>query len=386
MAKQERVSTDYPGVYYIMGKEVGTGKPERIYYIFYRKNGKQIEEKAGRAGKDAMTAAKASKIRVNRMKESGQSNADKRAALEAEKAAEAGKWTFDKLWEAYQENRTIKGIKTDQNRYDNHIKTLFGHKEPAEVVPLDVDRLRLRMLKTHAPATVHKTLELLRRIANFGKKKNLTSGLSFTIEMPTVDNEKTEVLKPSQLKKLLEILDKHGTEQAALIMKLALFTGMRRGEILKLTWQDVDFRRGFVFLPDPKGGQSQKIPLNPAALNVLKQVPKPKKKSPYVFPGKRGQQKTCIRRAVNALKKEAGLPDDFRAMHGLRHVYASTLVENGVDLYQVQKLLTHKSAKMTARYSHLSDKALKDAASTAATAILKTAKKKTKKKKTGTAN
>ena len=73
-------------------------------------------------------------------------------------------------------------------------------------------------------------------------------------------------------------------------------------------------------------------------------------------------------------------------MHGLRHVYASTLVENGVDLYQVQKLLTHKSAKMTARYSHLSDKALKDAASTAATAILKTAKKKTKKKKTGTAN
>ena len=61
MAKQERGSTDYPGVYYIMGKEVGTGRPERIYYIFYRKNGKQIEEKAGRAGKDAMTAAKARK-------------------------------------------------------------------------------------------------------------------------------------------------------------------------------------------------------------------------------------------------------------------------------------------------------------------------------------
>lgn len=369
MPIQERHKTDYPGVYFIIGTEAGTGKPERIFYIMYRKDKKQVHEKAGRAGKDAMTAAKAAKIRVERMKAGGLSNEQRRAALEAQKAAEAGRWTFNKLWNQYQETKPIKGIGTDQNRYENHIKPLFGDKGPAEVLPLDVDRLRLKMLKTHSPATVKNTLELFRRIANYGLKKRLCPGLSFIVEMPQVDNEKTESLKPGQLKKLLEVLGNHGTEPAALIMKLALFTGMRRGEILKLQWSDIDLKKGFVFLSDPKGGQSQKLPLNPAAVEVLKQCPR-HKKSLYVFPGKRGQQRTCIRRAVNNLKKEAGLPADFRAMHGLRHVYASTLVESGVDLYRVQKLLTHKSQKMTARYSHLSDKTLKEAAATAAAAIL----------------
>lgn len=379
---QNREKTSYPGVY-SMEALGADGKPDRVYMLRYRKDGTQTEEKAGYA-RQGMTAAKANHIRAARIN-GEMTNEQRRAALEAEKAAEAGRWTFGRLWEQYQETNPIKGIRTDKNRYENHIKPLFDNKEPQEVVPLDVDRLRLKMLKTYSPATVKNTLELFRRIANYGVKKKLCPGLQFIVEMPKVDNEKTEVLKPGQIKKLLKVLDKHGTEPAALIMKLALFTGMRRGEILKLQWSDVDLKAGFAFLAEPKGGKGQNIPLSPEAIKVLKQCPK-HETSPLVFPGQRGQQKTCIRRAVNALKKEAGLPDDFRAMHGLRHVYASTLVENGIDLYQVQKLLTHKSPKMTARYSHLSDQTLKDAASTAATAILSTTKKKAKQKKTGTDN
>jgi len=57
---------------------------------------------------------------------------------------------------------------------------------------------------------------------------------------------------------------------------------------------------------------------------------------------------------VNTIKKAAGLPKDFRALHGLRHVYASMLASSGqVDLYTIQKLLTHKSPAMTQRYAHL---------------------------------
>ena len=67
------------------------------------------------------------------------------------------------------------------------------------------------------------------------------------------------------------------------MMKMALYTGMRRGEILKLKWQDVDFQRGFIFISDPKGGPDQKIPLNDTAKDLLETVPKTK--SPYVFPG-----------------------------------------------------------------------------------------------------
>ncbi|MEW6078573.1 MAG: site-specific integrase [Thermodesulfobacteriota bacterium] len=187
--------------------------------------------------------------------------------------------------------------------------------------------------------------------------------------MPEKDNEKTETLSPKQLTRLIEVLNEHGTEPAALIMKLALFTGMRRGEILKLQWQDVDLQKGFIFLADPKGGQSQKLPLSPAAVEVLKQCPR-HKTSLYVFPGRHGGKRATTKRLIDKLKNEAGLPDDFRPLHGLRHVYASTLVESGVDLYRVQKLLTHKSTAMTQRYSHLKDETLRSAAVTAAAAIL----------------
>jgi integrase len=66
---------------------------------------------------------------------------------------------------------------------------------------------------------------------------------------------------------------------------------------------------------------------------------------------------------VNDIKKKAGLPKDFRPLHGLRHAYASMLASSGqVDMYTLQKLLTHKSPQMTQRYAHLRDETLKKAA------------------------
>ena len=65
-----------------------------------------------------------------------------------------------------------------------------------------------------------------------------------------------------------------------------------------------------------------------------------------------------------ALGVKANLPEDFRPFHGLRHTYASWLASSGnVDLYSLQKLLTHGSSKMTERYAHLADEALKRSAS-----------------------
>jgi integrase len=89
-----------------------------------------------------------------------------------------------------------------------------------------------------------------------------------------------------------------------------------------------------------------------------------------VFPGKNGGERKDIKRQVNRIKKAAGLPKDFRPLHGLRHVYASMLASSGqVDMYTLQKLLTHKSPQMTQRYAHLRDETLKAAAEVASDAI-----------------
>jgi integrase len=92
----------------------------------------------------------------------------------------------------------------------------------------------------------------------------------------------------------------------------------------------------------------------------------PRTDSPYVFPGRNGGQLQTIRKPVNRIKEAAGLPVDFRPLHGLRHVYASMLASSGkVDMYQLQRLLTHKDFTMTQRYAHLRDDALKRAADVA---------------------
>jgi integrase len=143
-------------------------------------------------------------------------------------------------------------------------------------------------------------------------------------------------------------------------MKLALFTGMRRGELFNLKWSDIDSRNGFITIRDPKGGEDQRIPLNPEARQILDSHPKTK--SLYVFPGRSGNKRTDINKQVKRIKEQAGLPKSFRALHGLRHVYASILASSGkVDMYTLQKLLTHKGPAMTQRYAHLRDDALKSA-------------------------
>jgi integrase len=369
MPAQKRYKTKYPGVYYINGKTVGTKKTERIYYIAYRKDGKQIQENAGRQYQDDMTPARAAQVRTNRIQGKELSNKEQREAEKVAKEAEASRWTISRLWKEYKKNNPkLKGIVTDENRFENHIKPKFGNKEPNEIIPLDVDRLRIKLLKTKAPGTVKNVLELLRRIINFGVKKNLCIGIDFTIEMPKVDNEKTEDLTPKQLTRLLKAIDEDTNIWAANMMRMALFTGMRRGEMFKLKWKDVDFNRGFINIKDPKGGPDQKIPLNDAARELLESHPRTRSK--FVFPGRRGKQRTDIKHQVNRIKAEAGLPDDFRALHGLRHVYASMLASSGeVGMYTLQKLLTHKDPKMTQRYAHLRDEALKRASEVAGNII-----------------
>jgi len=366
MPAQKRHKTDYVGVYYIWGKHLVTGKPEKIFYITYRKNGKLISEKAGRASQD-MTPARANRQRSDKISGKVPTNAEKRLMEQAEKTKETQKWTLEKLWDAYKKAKPeLKGWKT--GTYDSqwsHLRDCFGKKEPFEITPLDVDRLHNKLIKTKSSQTVKHILKLLRILCNFAKDHGLSNGLSFKIKMPTVDNSKTEDLSPAMLNKLLDAIQKDDHPQAGVMMLMALYTGMRRGEMFRLCWDDVDFDRGFIKIINPKSGISQKIPLNEACRNLLKDH-KRIEKSPFVFPGRKGEQATDITKAVNKIKSAAGLPKDFRPLHGLRHVYASMLASSGkVDMYTLQKLLTHKDPKMTQRYAHLRDETLKKASSLA---------------------
>ena len=364
----------YTGVFYRIGKRVGQKGDEKIYYVTFKKDGKKIETKVGRQYLDQMTPARANQERIKLIEGIAKTGKEKRLEKKAKEAEEASRFTINRLWDEYSKQRTHNlNYQKDKNRYEKYVKPHFGKKETQDIYPLDVDRVRLSYLKTHSPQTTKHILALLKRLINFGVKKALCPPLPFTIEMPKVDNVKDDALSEDQLKALFNAIEEDDHPHAGNIMLLALFTGMRRGSLFNLKWDDIDFERGFITLRDPKPGKDDIIPLNDQAQAVLEGHIKTG--SEYVFPGRDGKKRTNAQKSINKIKAAAGLPKDTRPLHSLRHTFASLAVSSGeIDLYTLQRLTTHKTFAMLQRYAHLADKRVKQGGNAAGSAIEKALK------------
>lgn len=274
-----------------------------------------------------------------------------------------------------------KGWIGDKQRYESHIESVIGFKKMDEVTGHDVQKIisAMQLKKTphgkdYAPQTIKHVHSLVKRLYNWAREMEFYEGENpaLRVKPPKVQNERTECLTQDELKNLGVVLDNWWNKGAARIVRFALLTGMRRGEILGLRWEDVNLRKGFVTLHDPKG-QPAVLPLNKAALKVLEDIRDECRHDncEWVFPNKWGNKRTSFNKIWNNIRKNAGIPDGFR-FHGLRHTYASYLASSGeVDLYTLQKLLNHQSPQMTQRYAHLLDEALRKGAEVAGEIFVK---------------
>jgi integrase len=224
-------------------------------------------------------------------------------------------------------------------------------------------------MKGMAPATIWGALEITRRIINFGFRTGMCPRLDFVIKMPQRNNEVVEYLQPEEVARLMDVLDNWPNKPAVRIIRTAMLTGMRRGEIFKLEKRDLDFIQKAITLRNPKGGKTVSIPMNQAVRGLFQEQLADNNKhfpdSPYVFPGIDGRQrKQCS--AAKRIKEAAGLPKSFRMFHGLRHHFAVTLANSGkVSLDMIGELLTHKSIDMTRRYAQFLPDTKREASDTA---------------------
>mgnify|MGYP000851692829 CR=1 FL=1 len=255
----------------------------------------------------------------------------------------------------------------DDYHYRKHLEPRFGFKPLEEITPFDIERMKIELKnglnahgKPYQPATIKHQLVLLRRLFNVAIKWGMYDGKNpmVQVSMPKLDNQITEYMTDDQIKSLLATLETWPCRESSAFVKFAMLTGLRRGEIFKLRWGDVDLERGFITLREPKGGKTTMLPVSKEALDVLKSLPL---QGEFVFPGKGERMRTDFKGPWERIRKAAGLPENFR-FHGLRHNFASHLVSNGVDLAVVGELLTHKDAKTTKRYAHLLPAAVQDAA------------------------
>jgi len=351
MAKREK--TEYPGIFYrIVNRRAKPGKKQKCFYVVFKSAGKVHEEKAGLQFEDNMTASKAARIRAQRIENKRPSPKQRR---------ERAKWTFSALMNEYASRKAQKVNHADMSRFKHYIEPVIGSKRPDEITRKDVDKIRDESLAGKADATIYAGLALISRLAFFGSDNDLCKPLPFRIKKPSLANSrKTECLTQAELERFLKVLDDNPGDTAG-TLKMALFTGMRRGEICKLEWRDIDFERGFITLRDPKGKTDQTIPINTAAQEVLDGQPRDRELV-FGYPNASVAYEHAL-----VLKKKAELPKDFRIYHGLRHTFASMLASSGkVDMYVLQRLMTHKDPKMTQRYAHLRDEALKAGSDVAA--------------------
>ena len=249
MPKQTRYSTAYSGVYF-----VELADDDQSFFIRYKQNGKSFEERAGRSSQ-GWNAEKASFLRKERL--SGVDPLGNFLWNSSVQMDGENYWTFSVIFEAYLRLRPdLKGRENDIYRFRNYIKEDFGERTPSEVVSGDIERFRHKLQNQQLmPATVRHVLELLRRLANYAFKKKFCPGLSFKIQMPTVDNQKTENLTKTQLETLLRVLDDEPDKQVSSIVRLVLYTGLRRGEIFSLKWNDIDFYEKTITIRSKKKGK-----------------------------------------------------------------------------------------------------------------------------------
>jgi len=220
----------------------------------------------------------------------------------------------------------------------------------------DLERFRNQLRETpvhgkkpRADASVNRDMAVLHHIFTKGKEWEFIEENPFdkgkTLRLKE-NNQRLRFLTEDEIEALLAECKGFIRD----IAECALNTGMRRGEILSLQWNQI--RNGQIYLTKTKTETPRQIPINDTLSVMLNRRKRRQQlRSPYVFTHK-GRNIRSVRTAFGSALRRAGI-EDFR-FHDLRHTFASQLIMKGGTLKDVQELLGHKTMQMTMRYAHLS--------------------------------
>ncbi len=161
-------------------------------------------------------------------------------------------------------------------------------------------------------------------------------------------------LSDAERARLLTACQSSPNRVLAPVVVLALATGARKMELLRLTWVEVDLRRARITLHDTKNRERRILPLTGHALEAVQQLAKVRRiDTPLLFPRADGRHPLDIRYAWAQALQEADI-SDFR-FHDLRHSAASYLAMTGASLTELAAVLGHRTLQMVQRYAHLSE-------------------------------
>jgi integrase len=333
------LKTRYPGIFQYVGKS-GTA-----YGISYRTGGKKHREIIGPLLGEAQ-------------KKLAEKKAQSRKGTVLS-AFEKRKIMFEKLKEKYCElQKGEHSFESSKKHFVNAVLEFFKDKRLFQITPLDIEQFKkqrketpVRGGKIRSDVSVNRELEVLRHMLNKAVEWGMLDENPFTRFKDPIffeeRNDRVRFLEEEEIKKLLDVSPPY----LANLIKGAIFTGLRKGDLFNLKWSDVNLERGFLNYREQKKREKLGFKyLNRDMIGLLMEIPKGE--SDFIFLGLDGKPLKDIKRSFHTALKKTGIKD-FR-WYDLRHTSASHLLMRGASMKAVQEHLGHTTIAMTQRYSHLS--------------------------------
>ncbi len=245
----------------------------------------------------------------------------------------------------------------------DHLKEFFKGKYLSEITAESIERYKAKrkaaLVPTRkkkksknpeeprlvSPSTINRELTCLKTCLNRAVDwEKLVRNPAARVKKFREPNAKERILTIVETERMLA----EASEDLRPVLVVALNTGMRKSEILSLRWKDVDFVKGFIHIADSKSGRSRDIPMNSPVFETLHDRSRARE---FVFENPETKARTLdVRTAFKGACRRAEIKGV--RFHDLRHTAASRMVEAGIDLVTVSKILGHASIQMTMRYAH----------------------------------
>ena len=255
--------------------------------------------------------------------------------------------------------------------YKNHLKTRFGAMLLSEVSNKHVFRFIHDLAEAgYSKSFINKSVQHFRSALKKADElcdADVHPSLHRPLSLPQAPSKKERYLNEGEARRLRDYIDANSDDTVVLLLGFLLYTGARRHEAMNAEWQHINFEAKSWYVPITKSGKPRYVVLNEKAIDIAKRARSLQRENfgrqlQWMFVNPQSNRPyRCIFYKWQKIRGRLGL-EDMR-IHDLRHSYASTLVNNGATLYEVQKLLGHSRSATTERYAHLADQTLHRAAS-----------------------
>jgi len=349
MAK--RFKTRYKNVIYL--ETTTNGKPDKVYYIRYRENGKLRE------------------VKVGKYSEGIRENYCNQKLLETINAIRLGEQppiinathkrkivTFDEIVTKYFETKELHNKTNEQtkNRYKSQLKQYIGSRDIYSIAKNDILAIQTDMAKSRAPKTVNQYIQFIKAVFNYAIAEELFSGVNPVkgIKEQKIDNKRERFLSIDEIKALIEAVKEN--EDLHLFTLLSLSTGGRLGTIMAIAKKDIDFDNNMITLNDIKNEDTYGGFFDNTLKKILMQKTAHLKPNDKLIAMNERTLRRQLSKVLTDLFNAELLADDRKnrvVIHTLRHTFASQLAIKGTPIFTIQKLLNHKDIKQTLRYAKL---------------------------------